>query len=52
MKAIVIGLTMLFSLLVGEAVAECLTQTITGHGRTIICTTCCYGPNNCSTQCY
>lgn len=32
--------------------AQCSTHTIFGsNGRTVICTTCCYG-SNCTTNCF
>lgn len=31
--------------------ANCVTNTIMQGGRMVICTTCCYGSNNCTTTC-
>jgi hypothetical protein len=32
--------------------ASCSTHTIFSGNRTVICTTCCYGPGNCTTSCF
>lgn len=31
--------------------AACSTNTYSGNGKYVTCTTCCYG-NNCNTNCY
>jgi hypothetical protein len=35
----------------GAAYASCTTHTYFVNGKTVICTTCCYG-NNCNTNCF
>jgi len=33
------------------AYAACVTNTYFINGKYIVCTTCCYGGNNCNTTC-
>lgn len=35
----------------GSVYAACTTNTYFINGRTVICTTCCFG-NNCNTNCF
>ncbi len=39
------------ALITTGAWAQCSSHTIFANGRTIICTTCCYG-GNCTTNCF
>lgn len=34
------------------AYAACSTNTTTYNGRMVTCNTCCYGGNNCTTNCF
>ena len=48
MKKIIIAIAL--SLSASAVYAACTTSTIMSGGRTVFCTTCCYG-GNCTTTC-
>lgn len=49
-----IAMVVVLSVLPLLAVADCNTNTYFINGRTMICVTCCNGPNgtNCTTNCF
>ena len=49
MKKVLAGL--MIALITTGAWAACTTHTIFSNGRTVMCTTCCYGAN-CTTNCF
>jgi hypothetical protein len=49
MKKVLLGIALCLAM--ASAYAACVTNTTFIDGRTVVCTTCCYG-NNCTTTCF
>ena len=53
MRIVILTALFLVGLLVGEALAACVTHTYIGpDGGMVICTTCCYTATSCTTTCF